>query len=128
MRIHRRKEIHMLELHIQVDIPAIDRLAAALVGKQAEAAAAHTAPAPTHPAAPPVPPPAPAVPLAPTAAPSITLEQIARAGADLLTANPTIMPQLNALLQRYGVQSAQQLRPDQLGGFATDLRGLGAKI
>ena len=67
-------------------------------------------------------------PIAPVAAPSITLEQICKAGADLLTANPAMMPQLTGLLQKYGAQSAQQLKPEQLGAFATELRGMGARI
>ena len=72
--------------------------------------------------------PAPAAPIAPVAAPGVTLEQICKAGADLLTASPGLMPQLTGLLQKYGAQSAQQLKPEQLGAFATELRGMGARI
>jgi hypothetical protein len=63
-----------------------------------------------------------------TAAPSYTLEQINKAGADLLTARPDIMPQLQALNQQFGVRYAGQLKPEQFGAFATALRGLGANI
>lgn len=70
-----------------------------------------------------------AAPIAPVAtAPQITIEQIGKAGADLISQNPGAMPQLMALLQKYGVQSAQQLKPDQIGAFATEMRALGAKV
>lgn len=96
---------------------------------------ANPAPAPTPAPAPVTPPPAPAAPVAPTApmvplaqAPSFTLEQVGRAGADLITQNPGKMPELMALLSQFGIQTVQQLKPDQLGAFATALRGMGAKI
>ena len=86
------------------------------------------APVPT-PAAPPVTPmptaaaPAPAVPVT---APTYTLDQIAKAGANLVDAGK--MEQLLALLTKYGVQAVTQLTPDQYGAFATELRALGAQI
>lgn len=86
------------------------------------------APAPT-PATPPVTPmptaaaPAPAVPVT---APTYTLDQIAKAGANLVDAGK--MEQLLALLTKYGVQAVTQLTPDQYGAFATELRALGAQI
>lgn len=86
------------------------------------------APAPT-PAAPLVTPmptaavPAPAVPVT---APTYTLDQIAKAGANLVDAGK--MEQLLALLTKYGVQAVTQLTPDQYGAFATELRALGAQI
>ena len=84
------------------------------------------------PAAPVTPTPAP-VPLAPAApplapAPTYTYEQIGTAGANLVAANPGAMSAVQALLQRYGVQLVTDLKPDQLGPFATELRGLGAQI
>lgn len=89
-----------------------------------------TAPAPAPaPAAPPVTPmptaaaPAPAVPVT---APTYTLDQIAKAGANLVDAGK--MEQLLALLTKYGVQAVTQLTPDQYGAFATELRALGAQI
>ena len=63
-----------------------------------------------------------------TPAPGITGDMVAKAGADLIAANPQAMGPLNALLQKYGVGCAQDLRPDQIGPFATEMRGLGAKI
>ena len=95
--------------------------------------AAPVAPPPAAPVAPanPIPPvstvpPAPAAPLAP--APSFTLEQIGKAGADLLRDNPNKYPELMALLGQFGVSVVDQLKPEQYGPFATALRGLGAKI
>lgn len=86
--------------------------------------------APTAPVTPPAIPSAPvgtaAVPLAP--APAISLEQVAKAGADLISGNPEKMQELVALLQRFGVPAVQALKPDQIGAFATELRGLGAQI
>ena len=96
----------------------------------APVAAPASAPAPTPtPAAPPVTPmptaaaPAPAVPVT---APTYTLDQIAKAGANLVDAGK--MEQLLALLTKYGVQAVTQLTPDQYGAFATELRALGAQI
>lgn len=79
-----------------------------------KAPAAPVAPAPT------------AVPVA--AAPAITLEQVAKAGADLISAAPAKMPELLALLKQYDVPAVNALKPEQVGPFATALRGLGAKI
>lgn len=70
--------------------------------------------------------PAPAVPL--STAPSFTLEQVAKAGSDLLSARPEKMPELLALLEQYGVRAVAELPADRLGAFATALRGLGAKL
>lgn len=94
--------------------------------------AAPVAPAPTEPATPVTQPAAPvasvptAVPVA--AAPAITLEQVAKAGADLISAAPAKMPELLALLKQYDVPAVNALKPEQVGPFATALRGLGAKI
>lgn len=88
------------------------------------------APAPTPtPAAPPVTPmPTAAAPTSavPVTAPTYTLDQIAKAGANLVDAGK--MEQLLALLTKYGVQAVTQLTPDQYGAFATELRALGAQI
>lgn len=61
-------------------------------------------------------------------APAFTLEQVSKAGADLITAQPAKMQDLMALLQQYGVQTIQTLPADKLGAFATALRGMGAQI
>lgn len=63
-----------------------------------------------------------------TPAPAITGDMVAKAGADLLAQNPAALGQLNALLQKYGVSCAQELRPDQIGQFATEMRALGARV
>lgn len=68
--------------------------------------------------------PAPAVPV--TGAPAYTLDQISWAGASLVDAGK--MQQLLELLGRYGVQAVTQLKPEQYGAFATELRALGAQI
>lgn len=115
----------------------------------AAAPTAHPAPAPTPAAAPVAPAPVPvaaapvsgsqaalpgsvpaaapiAAPVAP--APTYTVEQIGKAGADLATQAPGKMPELLALLQKYGARAITELKPEQLGAFATELRGLGAKL
>lgn len=66
------------------------------------------------------------VPLA--SAPTFTLEQVCKAGADLIGRAPHLLPQANAMLAQYGVQSLSELKPDQLGAVATALRGMGASI
>ena len=62
------------------------------------------------------------------AAPSYTLDQVGKAGADLIAAHPEKMQALRTLLQQFGVPAVQALKPDQIGAFATALRGLGAKL
>ena len=69
---------------------------------------------------------APVVPVA--AAPSFTKEQIARAGSELISQQPGRMQELMGLLASYGVQAITDLKPEQLGPFATTLRGMGAKL
>lgn len=144
----------MMEMKIKIDVPelvaAVEKLAAAIdktalnitvpnegtlnfnmpAGNAPVAPAPASAPAPAPtPAAPPVTPmptaaaPAPAVPVT---APTYTLDQIAKAGANLVDADK--MEQLLALLTKYGVQAVTQLTPDQYGAFATELRALGAQI
>lgn len=123
----------MFEAKITIETPslsqALNRLADAMTRHtvQPVPAAPPTAPATvqtTPPAAPVAP--APAAPLAP--APSFTLEQIGKAGADLLRDNPNKYPELMALLGQFGISVVDQLKPEQYGPFATALRGLGAKI
>lgn len=63
-----------------------------------------------------------------TPAPEITGDMVAKAGADLIAANPAAMGPLNGLLQKYGVSCAQELKPDQIGPFATEMRALGARV
>ena len=135
---------------------ALNNLAAALKGAKPEPAAsktgkadkpapvppadymppADTAPAPAAPApavtpapapvqAPVTPAPAPApVPVAP--APTYSRDQIMTAGAALIDAGK--INELMGLLNSFGVQAVTQLKQDQLGAFATELRKLGAQI
>lgn len=85
----------------------------------APTAAPATAPAPVQPpAAPPV------VPVA--AAPTYNRDQIMTAGAALIDAGK--INELMGLLNAFGVQAVTQLKQDQLGAFATELRKLGAQI
>lgn len=84
-------------------------------------------PAPSTPVAVPVAEsPSVAVPVAD--APAFSVEQVSQAGADLITANPAKMPELQALLGQFGVAYVGALKPEQTGAFATALRGLGANI
>ena len=117
--------------HTVQPVPAAPPTAPATV--QTTPPAAPVAPPPAAPVAPANPnppvstvPPAPAAPMAP--APSFTLEQIGKAGADLLRDNPNKYPELMALLGQFGISVVDQLKPEQYGPFATALRGLGAKI
>ncbi len=117
--------------HTVQPVPAAPPTAPATV--QTTPPAAPVAPPPAAPVAPanPIPPvstvpPAPAAPLTP--APSFTLEQIGKAGTDLLRDNPNKYPELMALLGQFGISVVDQLKPEQYGPFATALRGLGAKI
>ena len=84
------------------------------------------APAPAAPRVTPMPTAAAPAPAVPVTAPTYTLDQIAKAGANLVDAGK--MEQLLALLTKYGVQAVTQLTPDQYGAFATELRALGAQI
>lgn len=70
---------------------------------------------------------------APTPAPApvtnakkYTREEIAKAGSALVTQNK--MPELLALLQKHGVASVAQLKPEQYDAFAADLIALGATL
>ena len=66
------------------------------------------------------------VPLA--AAPQYTMEQIARAGADLVTRDPSKAIAAQQLLASFGIQSVTALPQERFGEFVTALRGLGAQI
>lgn len=135
----------MLEARITIEAPelanAINNLAAALGGMK-------TAPIPQPtpvqatqaPVAPPVQPapmpgpapvanapvnyPAPNVPLAQP--PKYTVDQIMAAGATLMDAGK--VNELMNLLHSFGVQAVMDLKPEQLGAFATALREMGAQI
>lgn len=55
-----------------------------------------------------------------------TREEIVKAGSALVTQNK--MPELLALLQKHGVASVAQLKPEQYDAFAADLIALGAAL
>lgn len=81
-------------------------------------------PAPVNTAATPVNFPAQGVPLAQP--PQYTVDQIMAAGATLMDAGK--INELMALLNSFGVQAVMDLKPEQLGAFATAMRELGAQI
>lgn len=131
----------------EVRFPDIALLAQAMLGKsQATEAPQPTAPAPV-PAPQPVNPtpaaPAPqaAIPTAPSAPaptvnptvpvtepPKFSIDDIARAGAELAQQGPDKIAALTGLLQQFGLQAVTQLRQEQMGPFVLALRGLGARI
>lgn len=147
----------MLEINVTVTIPglpeAINNLATAISGKTAitvpaveentvkepkEQPVTQTPVAPVAPVtlvAPATVPetvaPTPAPVATPTPAPAVaayTIEQLSIAGAALCEQGK--MPQLIALLGKYGVQAVTQLSntPDVINGFATELKALGAAL
>lgn len=123
-----------INVKVDVNIPDI-QLLAAVVGKLMQGPSSdgcgsckcHSAdPVTPAPEPQPVEPEAPKAPVAP--APTYTLEQVSRAGAELISADSGKLPQLRELLQKYGIPAVSELKPDQLGSFATALRALGAQI
>lgn len=131
----------MLEMKVTIEAAdlaaAINNLAAAMGGANTApeskpvkmVAPAAAMPAPVVPAAPPAPAaamgyPAPGVPLA--APPQYTVDQIMAAGAALVDAGK--VNELMSLLHSFGVQAVMDLKPEQLGAFATAMRDLGARI
>ena len=59
-------------------------------------------------------------------APQFTVDQIMAAGATLMDAGK--VDDLLNLLHSFGVQAVMELKPEQLGAFATEMRKLGAAI
>ena len=124
------------DINVKVDVSIPDiQLLAAVVGKLMQGPGAdscgsckcHSAdPVTPAPEPQPVEPEAPKAPVAP--APTYTLEQVSRAGAELISDDSGKLPQLRELLQKYGVPAVSELKPEQLGSFATELRALGAQI
>lgn len=68
----------------------------------------------------------PAAPVMPTTQPSVeyTMEQLGRAGADLMTRGVNA----SGVLQEFGIMSLDMLPKEQYGAFAQRLRQLGANI
>lgn len=136
----------MLEMRITIEAPelvgALNNLAAALgqtkvvpqtptQPQQPTQMAPVPKPAPTDitvtvnpPFAQPAQTPAPNVPLAQP--PQYTIDQIMAAGATLMDAGK--VNELRNLLVSFGANAVMDLKPEQLGAFATGLRELGAKI
>ena len=65
-------------------------------------------------------------PLPTAPGPQYTVDQIMAAGATLMDAGK--VNELMNLLHSFGVQAVMDLKPEQLGAFATAMRDLGAKI
>ena len=144
MHYMKNQEVHAAATHmLEVEESKVSKSDTALTAPMAPAAPAvsatpapvalvNHAPAPVAAApvaGPQVTPPGNAPAAAPVAAaPTYTAEQIGKAGADLVSQDAAKMPELLALLQKYGAQAITQLKPEQLGAFATELRGLGAKL
>ena len=140
----------MLEMKLTIEAPelanALNNLAAALGARpfptvqQPQPVVPQQAPA--APVQQPMPAPAPAAPMpapATTAQPNMpvagvplaqppkyTVDQIMAAGAQLMDAGK--VNDLMNLLHSFGVQAVMDLKPEQLGAFATALRDMGAKI
>lgn len=126
----------MLEMKLTIEAPelanALNNLAAALgarpfpTAQQAPAAPVQqpqpVVPAPATTAQPNMP--VAGVPLAQP--PKYTVDQIMAAGAQLMDAGK--VNDLMNLLHSFGVQAVMDLKPEQLGAFATALRDMGAKI
>lgn len=103
-----------------------DLHALAAATKPVAAPAAAPVPVPVQPPAP-APVPVAAPPVVPVAAaPAYDRDQIMTAGAALIDAGK--INELMGLLTAFGVQAVTQLKSEQLGAFATELRKLGAQL
>ena len=133
----------------EIRLPDIALLAQAMMGRpQPEAVTAPQPTAPTpapqpavnptpaavipqtaSPTAPSAPAPSPVTPTVPvTEAPKYSIDDIARAGAELAQQGPDKIAALTGLLQQFGLQAVTQLRTEQMGPFVLALRGMGARI
>lgn len=133
----------------EIRLPDIALLAQAMMGKpvpEAPVAPQPAAPVPASqpavnpipaaaipqtavPPAPSAPAPTPAPPMMPvTEAPKYSIDDIARAGAELAQQGPDKIAALTGLLQQFGLQAVTQLRTEQMGPFVLALRGMGARI
>lgn len=133
----------------EIRLPDIALLAQALMGRsqpEAMTAPRPTAPTPAPqpavnptpasvipqtaaPTVPSAPAPSPAIPMTPvTEAPKYSIDDIARAGAELAQQGPDKIAALTGLLQQFGLQAVTQLRTEQMGPFVLAMRGMGARI
>ena len=103
--------------------PALAPVTPVPVAQPAAAPAPVAQPVPA-PVAQPVPAPAPAA--APTTARAFRFEDIQLAATSLCDTGKRA--EVLALLAKYGIQALSALPAEQYGAFATELRGLGAKI
>lgn len=133
-----------MELTIKVDIPALDRLAAALEARnllraarepqatpvQVASAPQQAAPEPAReePAPSPAPAtePAPAPQVTPEVAPVITLDAVQRAAAQLRDQGK--LKAVTDMFPEFGIKKLSDLKGDKLAGFADRLREMGAKL
>lgn len=67
-------------------------------------------------------------PAVPTGAPTYTLDDITRAGADFIVRNPDKQEMLNSLFPQFGITTLAELRTEQMGPFATAMRAMGVNI
>ena len=127
----------MIEINVNVTSPDIVQAISLLVGAfrdakipdaQAAAPAVPVVPVAQAPIAQSHMDAAPVVQAPVAAAPSYTVAQVAKAGADLMAANPDLQSALVELIHKYGAQTVQEIPQDKLGTFATELRQMGAKI
>lgn len=113
-----------------VPVPAAPIAAPACTAPLPSAPVTATVPAataaPVTTTTPPVAPAAPQQTAVPTATPTYKLEDIQAAVGPLLMQGKG--PQLQGLLAQFGVQRLPDVPPENLGAFATALRGLGAQI
>lgn len=138
-----------MNVKLEIQFNSIDELKAYLDGQQGTAPAPVQTPTTLHsaladaaevvpfpvPQQPATPAPAPdpvtgqtAAPAAavPTTAAAYTLDDLSRAGAELVDTGKK--DALIAALQRYGVASMPDIPKEQYGAFAAELRALGARI
>lgn len=134
--------IFTINVQGEIRLPDIALLAQAMMGRpQPEAVTAPQPTAPTPapqpavipqtaaPTAPSAPAPSPVTPTVPvTEAPKYSIDDIARAGAELAQQGPDKIAALTGLLQQFGLQAVTQLRTEQMGPFVLALRGMGARI
>lgn len=127
----------MSDFTFTIQAPELAAAIAALATAMGGAKIAPTAQlVPTHsPIAPTPTPVAPTIALLPatppitaptTAAPTYSIDQIMTAGAALMDAGK--INELMGLLNTFGVPAVNQLKPEHLGAFATEMRKLGAQI
>lgn len=113
--------------HQQIPVPDNGVIANPSTAAASSVAAPIPAAMPNAPVAAAAPSPVAEAPAAPAPAPTAyTMDDLGRAGATLIDAGK--MPQLIALLGKFGVQAVTQLKAEQFAAFADELKALGAKF